>query len=311
MRIVVSGADGFLGNHVLERMHDEDMSDVVGITLYPDDLRKRFKYWKGLTVVSADIGDMSACDALKDSDVYLGCAFPRVTGAEGMAEGLDFVYESLGLMLDLGCRSVINVSSQSVYNPFRSRPAKESDSVLLTSEYAVAKYCIELAVARICQDRGVPYCNVRMASLIGPGFDERFINKMIQSAIRTGVVSVADNGSRFGFLDVIDAADGIVKLATTAPDRWEPIINLGSSAAYSITEIGESVIDVLTTETSTEIGIAAEIGCGTKQNSALDATRLMALLQWAPQSMLETSVRRIVRYELSRENPKSARITNR
>ncbi len=297
MRIVVSGADGFLGSHVLERLRQEGGHRVVGLTLYPEMLRSRFEDWDELTVVAADLRVMEEDSALNDADIYLACAFPRATGAEGLAEGLDFVYGALGLMLDKGCKAVVNISSQSVYDPHRTSPAKESDSVLLTSTYAATKYCVERSVGQMCHDKGVPFTSVRMASLIGPDFNQRFVNKMVCCAIETGVVTVIDNGSRFGFLDVEDAAEGLLRLMLSKAEAWDACYNLGQPSSYTTTEVA-SVVAIAVSESvrSCEV-VESTRHCETEItpiDSSVDSSRFADAMGWSPLLSIKDSVYKIL-----------------
>lgn len=302
MRIAISGADGFLGSHVLKQLQNQNRHDVVGITVCLNELSERFYGWDKLTVLHAALSQMADSHALDGVDVYLACAFPRSVGSVGMTEGLDFVYGSLGLMLDKGCKAVINVSSQSVYDSHRVAPARESDNVLLTSTYAVSKYCVELSVAHMCGAAGVPYTNVRMASLIGPGFNQRFPNKMVRAALGSGQIMAADNGSEFGFLDVLDAAEGLVRLAESDATSWEGIYNLGPARSYGITEIAQVVASEVGLQLPKEkkVQVVAAEGMGESICSAVDAEKICRLLHWKPRHEIASSVRAIVAHELSK-----------
>ncbi len=293
MRIAISGADGFLGSHILSNLQAHGGYDVVAITLFPEVLRARFEGWNELHIVQADLDVMMQDDALDNVDVYLACAFPRATAAEHMGAGLDFVYGSLHHLLQKGCKAVINVSSQSVYDPCRARPAQECDAVVLASTYAVAKYCVELHVAQVCGQRGVPYVNVRMASLIGPGFDQRFVNKMTKSALSDGVVRYVEGSSKHAFLDVRDAAAGLVALACNVDEKCPHTMNLGPSASYTTAELAHEVASSVTRATQKPVALEKIGPEKSTTNSELDSSVFIRATGWEPEYSVQDMLRAI------------------
>ena len=301
MRIAVSGADGFLGTHVLDYLRFEGAHEVVGITMCPDELCARYPGWEQLTIVPAAQITADADSALDNVDAYLACAFPRAAGQEGFAEGLSFVYKSLAVLVSRGCRSVVNISSQSVYDPHRVKPAHEDDGLLLTTAYAATKYCVELSVAQICNDMRVPWTSIRMASLIGPGFDARFVNKMVIAALETHEITVADNGSSFGFLDVRDAAEGLVRLLESNPERWDKVYNLGPRVTYGISQVAAVVaseVEHISSDMQRVI-VKETAGEGIPSCSAVDSSSLYAFLNWEPRYELTASVYTIIGHEVN------------
>ena len=300
MRIVISGADGFLGSHIIRNLEHDKEFEIIGLTVFPEELSNKYKEWDNLTILEANTDTMLSASILDNADVYLACAFPRAVGQTNMGSGLDFVYESLNLLIEKGCKSIINVSSQSVYDPYRTVPATESDAVVLTSEYAVAKYCVELSLRMLCRRDRIPYTSIRMASLIGPGFNQRFVNKMVQSAIENHKITVADNGSKFGFLDVEDAAAGFQKLLKSNPIYWKPVYNLGITEAYTVTQIAITIAEEFRKKAGKVIEIQKEIADGRKSNSAIETSLIREIIGCYRNKSLSESVNNIIEYEFSR-----------
>lgn len=293
MRVAISGADGFLGTHVLNQLRLDAAVNVVAITLFPQKVRKQFYDWNDLQIVPAEYNGIRCSDSLDNVDVYIACAFPRASVPEQMGTGLDFVYDSLSLMLNKGCRAVINISSQSVYDPCRKRPAKETDPVVLTSTYAVAKYCVELTVQKLCSERRIPYANVRMASLVGPGFDQRFVNKMIKSAVNNRVVRYVEGNSKHAFLDVQDAAEGLVYLVQSIKSLQDGVVNLGPDNSYSTSEIAHCVSSIVAENMGHPISMEL---VGHEKNftcSEIDPSKLQGILGWVAKTSIMESINAI------------------
>lgn len=286
-RVVLTGAGGFLGTHLLPKLVGMRYS-VVAVS-FGD--ASRIEQAFGNEFPSDSVGiiestnEQALREALHTSDVLLNCAFPRNTTGEQLASGLDFIAGLFRMAGEECIGAVVNISSQSVYSQHRDAPATEETPVCLESTYAVAKYATELLLDASCQD--IPHTNIRLASLIGPGFDQRVVNKMVKRALNEGVIEVAENGSQFGYLDVEDAVDGLVALLGSDPSKWERCYNLGPDGTYTLTEIANTIKTVLE---KIPIEIVSIPSTAVATNTALSSKSFQLLTQWLPKKNLRTSV---------------------
>ena len=150
------------------------------------------------------------------------------------------------------------------------KAATEETPVCLESPYAVGKYAVELMLESICKGSGTKYTSLRMASLIGPGFDQRIVNRFVKQALETGKLTVKKNKQRFGFFDVEDAVSGIVAMLGTVEKDWKPVYNLGGSGVYTLVEIADAVKDAVKSEAAEIVEIIVTDGDETGY-SGLDA----------------------------------------
>ena len=135
-----------------------------------------------------------------------------------------------------------------------------------------------------------------MASLIGPGFDQRLVNRLIRQALETGSISVKNNQQVFGFLDVEDAARGILSLADFPAERWKECYNLGIGTGYRLTEIAAAVQEVLRSKYGVET--AADVQDGDERlNTAVNAERIAAETGFVPCISLHQSIEKIAAAE--------------
>lgn len=183
----------------------------------------------------------------------INCAFPRNTDGANVAIGLEYINSLFCAAKDYHSRAVINISSQSVYSQKRTHMADENTSLCLESEYAIGKYATELMLNSICRD--LPHTNLRMSSLIGPYFNQRITNRLIDSIISEKRAIVSINKRRFGFMDVRDASDAILSLIGISPMVWKGVYCVGTGQGYSLMEIA----DELYTITKNVLGFFPEI----------------------------------------------------
>lgn len=282
MRLIVSGAGGFLGRNLVKRAVEEGL-DVIAITGKTDgilskygetiDIYERFEYEK-ITI--------------RDQDILINCAFPRSDDGHEMGSGLKYTQELLTFFVCNGIDSVINISSQSVYGSKRIETAKETDDLCLDTAYAVGKYTSELLTNLICKD--VRHTNIRLASLIGVGFDQRFINKMVKCIVEDKKIEIKIGSQLYGFLDVRDASDAIIKLCIIGRDLlWRDEYNLGPEKPYSMSCIAGEIMSL------TDKKVAIEYIDDT-YNSFIDSSAFYSDTNWKPQYGISDTILNIYSY---------------
>lgn len=180
---------------------------------------------------------------LSNVDILIHAAFPRSNDSSTIASGLHYCDKLFELSSRLNIKTMINVSSQSVYDQNRTEPAIESSPLCLQSEYAVGKYATELLADAHRKD--MTTIHVRLASLIGPGFEQRVLNKFIEMVSHKTKIEIHEHGRRFNYLDVRDAAIALIKVCEKNEFDSSGIFNLGAKEDYSLTEMAEAVISCM------------------------------------------------------------------
>lgn len=285
-KVVVSGAGGFLGSNLISYLDNRGEYEIVAITSKDPGCFEADR----MTVIGSCDWDAIRTE-LSDAVILINCAFPRNCDGVAMGRGLAFIdrlFAETGR--NEGC-SVINITSQSVYSQRDPKPAAEGDQVCLESGYSVGKFATELLLDARCQ--GNKRTNIRLASLIGSGFNQRVVNKMVAKALNGEKLTVLENGSRFGYLDVRDAAEALVFLCSESnASDWEEVYNVGPSRSYSLTDIALSVRKVCSAHLEGAATICLEIVKSDNPciYSALDSTRFRRLTGWSDRMSLEDSV---------------------
>ena len=291
---IISGAGGFLGSNLVEYCLKEGYC-VVAISSQKNKLIRKFGQYPGFEVFSTTELEKVYWEK---GDSFINCAFPRNADSIQLPKGMDAVSKLLESAVRGKVKSIINISSQSVYSSQRKFPAKEADELCLENKYAIGKYSMELLTNALC--RKIPHTNLRMASLIGPEFDQRVTNKMIDIALKSGKLMVKKNAQKFGFLDINDAISAIILLLRQNPKYWKEIYNVGTDHTYSLLEIAESVKNTIYLKTGRNIEI--EIEADEKElNTALDCSRLYKDTGFSPFVSLDNSVLYILESKLLRK----------
>lgn len=290
--IVLTGASGFLGKCLLSRFARLGARVTAVSSLSLDELSGACGCdFSGFAVEAIKRDDRkSTRRSLYGADCLVNAAFPRSNDGQQLASGIEYTDWLFRAANSEGVSAVINISSQSVYSQYRSAPARESDQVCLETPYAVAKYATELMLSSSCAD--VPCTSIRLASLIGPGFDQRVINKMAKNAIKSGIIQINEIGSEYGYLDYLDAVDAIVALIASGKSNLKAFYNLGPERAYTLTEMAYEIFDVLGKQAKV---LNTNKYKGEKINSSLNSDLFMYEFHWRPQISLRGSIEAICR----------------
>ena len=283
--IFITGASGFLGRHLLQRIKDDEQFKVFALSSHPDQMEEKLGY-ENITYLYKDtiFGDTLG-PLLKDA-LVINCAYPRNSTGTEIADGLKYIQRVFESAVKREARAIINISSQSVYSQQRADAATEETPVSLESPYAVGKYAVELMLESICKESGTCYTSLRMASLIGPGFDQRIVNRFVRQAIAKGYLDVDMNNQN-------DAVLGIYKILYSNEHNWKHIYNLGRIESYTVYEIANSIKEVLLNKgvIETKLNIHENEKTG---NSSLRADLFMREFTFQPGISLEESIVRIV-----------------
>ena len=105
-KIVITGASGFLGSHLVERLKDDERYKVYALSSKPDDLKEKIS-GENIEYIHKDSLD---AEMLKDSTV-INCAYPRNSTGTAIADGLKYIQKVFESAVGSGAATIINISS--------------------------------------------------------------------------------------------------------------------------------------------------------------------------------------------------------
>lgn len=201
MAVVVTGASGFIGRHVVAACRAAGQ-DVLSIP----------HRWR-------DRAELSALLETEDVDrcIHLGWyAHPR-DYLTNNAENLRSLQDSLDLvevLVAAGCTKLV-VSGTCAEYASSSDALREVNPVRPWSVYGATKACLHLLLKSSFCDAGLAVVWTRLFNLTGPGEDPSRLLPFVASKLRKGeTVSLSPGVQRRDYLDVRDVASALVHLAT-------------------------------------------------------------------------------------------------
>jgi len=303
MRILITGATGFLGGHLLKRLSAEDVT--VAILIRPQSNRWRIEHL-GMNFVKI-IGDLrqpqGISDAIKDfaPDTVIHLAWSGVLNRYRNEQlQLDNLFGNLALLRianEAGCRTWIGLGSQAEYGPLNIR-INEDAPTRPSTLYGITKLCTCLLSQYLCAQLNMRFVWLRLFSAYGPADNPGWlIPYVILTLLRGERPALTTGEQRWDYLFVEDTAEVIYRVATRSDVQG--IFNLGSGKAYTVRTIVERIRDLI--DPSLPLGFG-EVPYRADQIMHLqaDISRLQQATGWSPRVSLDEGLRRTV--EWSREN---------
>ncbi|MCG6405555.1 NAD-dependent epimerase [Vibrio fluvialis] len=261
MKYLVTGAAGFIGSAVIERLCAEG-HDVVGIDNLNDyydvalkDARLERAAHERFSFIEMDIADREAI-----ADLFAVEQFDKVihlAAQAGVRYSIDnpMSYADSNLVGHLtileGCRHhkikhLVYASSSSVYGLNRKTPFNTSDSVdHPVSLYAATKKSNELMAHTYSHLYGVPTTGLRFFTVYGPwGRPDMALFKFTKAILKGDAIDVYNNGDMMrDFTYIDDIVEGILRIKDVVPEpnaEWsvESGSPATSSAPYRVYNIG-------------------------------------------------------------------------
>ncbi len=307
MRLLVTGADGFVGRPLVRRLASEGHRITAACRPggTPAD-------WGGLEVTSVPLeltDDASVRQAVEfgpDAVLHLAAV---ASNAEGFADpGRAWIVNAAGtarLAEALADRRragggegrLLLVSSGEVYGPGPAELRRETDAALPSTPYAGSKLGAEVAALEAWRRTGLPVIVARPFTHTGPGQTTRFVLPSFAARLRearaTGARRVA-TGNLAPVRDILDVRD-VVEAYALLLRAGEPgeIYNVARGEGASIGELFRMLALLIGVDAEPELDSA--LARATDMPHLVgDSTKLRRATGWAPARTRHETLRGLV-----------------
>jgi nucleoside-diphosphate-sugar epimerase len=236
MRVLLTGASGFVGHATSEALHSRGV-EVHAISHQRSNITANVLSHKLDLLKPAYIRDV--VKAIQP-EVIIHLAWIAEHGAFWTSsENLDWVNASLTLAragFEAGARRFVGVGTCVEYELRGDNPCRERDTPAIpTSLYGVAKDATRRIIERHASDLGKEFAWARLFHLYGPREDSRRLIPSIARSLAANENACCSSGRGIrDFMDVRDAGAGIASLAlagVTGP------VNIATGKGVSIAEV--------------------------------------------------------------------------
>ncbi len=311
MRVLVTGAAGFLGSHLCERLLNEGHS-VVGmdnfITGSPENLAHLANHPQ-FEFIRHDVANFIFVPGKVDAVLHFASpASPNPSSPYGytnlpiqtMKAGALGTHNTLGVARAYKARYLL-ASTSEIYGDPLEHPQKETywghvDPIGIRSVYDEAKRFAEALTMAYHRYHGIDTRIVRIFNTYGPRMrldDGRVVPNFIQQALRGEPLTVYGDGSQTrSFCYVDDLIEGIYRLLMS--DEHLPV-NIGNPAEITILEFAETINRLVGNKAGIIMKEHSRLG-DDPQRRRPDITRAKEILKWQPTISLQEGITKTIPY---------------
>ncbi|MBT6600229.1 MAG: SDR family NAD(P)-dependent oxidoreductase [Nitrospina sp.] len=295
-KILVTGADGFIGSHLVEALLREGC-DVRALVLYNsfnswgwlDTICKDYR--EELDVVAGDIRDpfgvrkiMEGCDVVMNLAALISIPFSYRSPSTYIDTNIKGALNVLQAAYELGVKKIIQTSTSEVYGTAKFVPITEEHPLQGQSPYSASKIGADQLAMSYFHSYDTPVCIIRPFNTYGPRQSMRAVIPTIIAQIASGqkIIKLGSLTPTRDFNYVSDIVRGFF-LAARSDNCIGHTINLGSNFEVSIGEVVKLISEVM----KVQIEIEQEGQRVRPENSEVErlwACNLKAkeILNWTP-----------------------------
>jgi UDP-glucose 4-epimerase len=298
VRILITGATGFLGSYVLKRLLADRRHDVAVLIRPESDtwrvsalLNQAERIPFGLSDLTSARGHVA--DFRPDTVIHLAWSGVgnRFRNDLAQVDNLRATVDLVELTRSVGGTVWVGIGSQAEYGPTQG-VIHEGMPTRPTTLYGVTKLSAYMLADHLCAQAGIRFGWVRVFSTYGPMDDPSWMIPYLILKLLNGEKPALTPGTQvWDYLHAEDAARAIVSVAVSSSASG--VFNLGSGRPRAIREIVTLVRD--------QVDLALPLGFGEVpfrpdqvMHLEADVSRLRDQTGWLPTISLEDGIQQTV-----------------
>lgn len=308
MRLLVTGAAGFIGSHIVDRLVT-DGHEVWGIDSFIDYYDRRTKqrnvdlasgagawHFEDRTISSLGASDLEGVDVVMHLAAQPGVRASWDDIATYTELNLNETSRLAGAVVAAEVPRVVFASSSSVYGNTTTYPTQETSAQSPRSPYGVTKQAGEAIWQAFAHSAPLAVLALRLFTVYGPGQRPDMATQRLVRAALTGeqFTLFGDGSQRRDFTFVDDVADAFARASTAPVSAGLHQVNIGGAGDTSMNEL----VALVERTTNRPIDVHRVVSQrGDVLRTGADVERARQLLSWTPTTALAQGVARQVAFE--------------
>ena len=252
-KVVVTGGAGFIGSHLIDRLVEDDVGEVVAIDNFSRGRVENIAHLSGTPQFHLIEGDVRDTGLLREALsgavlVYHLAAQSRVLDA---VRNFDYTFETnvigtynvLRAAVETGVSRVVFASSREVYGEPISLPVDEESPLLPVNSYGASKMAGEAYCRAFRREVGLETVILRLANVYGPRDFGRVIPHWFDEATSGRELTVFGGKQVLDVVWIHQVVDAFRRVGVI--EGSVPPINIGTGTGTRIVDLARRIARVV------------------------------------------------------------------
>jgi dTDP-glucose 4,6-dehydratase len=309
MLILVTGAAGFIGSHLVERLaadgarvrafvHYNARNDWGNLELVDAPVRRQIE------VITGDVADpFSVRNAMRGVRVVYHLAsliaipYSYVAPQSYVTTNVQGAINVLQAAREEGVERLVHTSTSECYGSARYVPIDEAHPLQGQSPYSASKIGADMVAESYWRSFGLPVATIRPFNTFGPRQSARaVIPTIISQALKGGPIKLGSLTPTRDMNYVDNTVDGFIAVGTH-PAAIGEVINVGSGREISVGDLARLIVNLVGSESEVVEDAQRIRPANSEVERLLCAnTKASRLLGWSPRVDLEQGLSRTIEW---------------
>lgn len=301
-KVLVTGADGFIGSHLTERLVELG-ADTRAFIFYTSTgtwgWLDSSDFKNNIEIFIGDIRDPDTLrQAMRGIDVVFHLAaliaipYSYQAPLSYIRTNVEGTFNVLQAAREAGVKLVVHTSTSEVYGTARYVPINEEHPLQAQSPYAASKIAADKLAESFYLSYGLPVATARPFNTFGPRQSARaIIPTIITQALTRPEIRLGNTEPTRDFNFVADTVGGFIRMAEGQEKAAGEVVNFGSGKEISIGSLASKVIDLL--------GVDKPVICDNRRTRptcseverlCADSNKAKRLFNWEPSHTLDSGL---------------------
>lgn len=322
MKVLITGAAGFIGSHLAE--HCVELGYTVKAFVRYNSRNDRgwlehSRYKNEIEIITGDIRDydsifnaMKGCDTVFHLAALIGIPYSYITPLGYIKTNIEGAYNVLQAAKEQNLENVLITSTSETYGTAQYVPIDEKHPMVGQSPYSASKIAADQLAISYYRSFGLPVKIVRPFNVYGPRQSSRAIIPTIIIQILNGLkkIKLGNLTPTRDFSYVKDTVKGFIEILRSEKLFCE-ITNIGMNEDISIGDLAKYIAELM----NTKIKIVSDEERIRPQGSEVerlvcDNSKLLANTNWKPEYNLRQGLLETIEWLKSHPNLNKSNIYN-